>query len=278
MKNILFALLISLTALPARAAPAITRINAGKSLRCGYVEYEPALTRDLKTGAWRGFDYDIVQALADRLQIKAEFTAVSSWATLAADLNAGKFDMLCSGDWIDPSVSRFALFSRPIFFQPTFIVARTGDARFGDAADLNDPKLKMVALDGDNPVFIARSDFPRAQVLTLPNTTDFPQVLLNVAERKADFTIVDAYTFGLYNKNNPAKLKLVRPNHPVRIYPVAYAFGPEEGQLRDAVNTALDQLILDGTIDRILDKYDVFPNTYYRAAVTYRNPYKQGKH
>ena len=51
-------------------------------------------------------------------------------------------------------------------------------------------------------------------------------------------------------------------------------FANEDVVLRDAVNAALDEMILDGTLDNIFDKYDAFPNAYYRATVSYTNPYK----
>jgi len=272
---ILTALLI-LTALPAFAAgPAIDRVNGSNSLRCGYVEYEPALSKDLKTGQWHGFDYDIVQAITNRLDLKTEYAAATGWGTVAADLNAGKFDMLCSTFWVHPNVAKFALFSRPAYFQPVFLVVRTNDSRFGGTRLLNDPKLTMVAIDGDNPIAIAKADFPQAKISTLPNMTDPSQVLLAIADGKGDFTITDAMTFGDYAQHNPGKLRIVNPDRPVRVYPSSYVFRSDDGQLRDAVNAALDELILDGTIDRIMNKYDTYPNGYYRATVPYRNPYKQ---
>ena len=261
----------------AHAQPALERVNQSQTIRCGYVEYSPALMKDLNTGQWSGFDYDILKAIGSRLQLNVAHTAATGWATVVADLDAGKFDMLCSGFWVHPNVGKFALFSRPAFFQPVFIVARATDDRFMPSTAMNNPDFKMVALDGDNPVYIAKADFPQVQVLTLPNMTDFSQVLVNAATGKADFTIVDAYTFGVYNAHNPGKLRIVDPAHPVRTYPVSYVFGKDDVVFRDAVNAALDELILDGTIDAILNKYDKYPHAYYRATVPYKNEYKKAE-
>lgn len=266
--------LLSLS-IPAYAGSVLDKVNASGTIRCGYVEYSPALTKNLETGQWQGFDYDVLQAIGNRLQLNINYTAPTGWATVVTDLDSGKFDMLCSGFWVHPNIGKFALFSRPVFFQPVFVVARADDSRFSSKTDLNTPDLKMVALDGDNPVAIAASDFPEAETLILPNMTDFSQVLVNVETKKADFTIVDAYTFGAYNKHNPGKLKIVASDHPVRIYPVSFVFGKDDIVFRDAVNAALDELILDGTIDRIFDKYDEYPNAYYRAEVPYKNNYKK---
>ncbi len=266
-------LLLSVHPASARTS-GMDHVNASNHLRCGYITYEPALTKDLKTGAWRGFDYDIVRAIANRLELQADYTAETGWATVVADLNAGKFDMLCNTFWVHPNVAKFALFSRPAFFQPVFVVARAGDNRFASGVIPDDAKLKMASLEGDNPVAIAKADFPRVQILTLPNMTDPSQVMLSVADGRADFTIEDAVTFHQYDKNNPGKMKIVTPAKPIRIYPSGFVFRAEDGQLRDAVNIALDELILDGTIDRIMNKYDHYPLSYYRAEVNYRDPYR----
>jgi len=257
----------------AKAEGAISRVNNSGDLKCGYVEYRPALEQDLNSKEWKGFNADVMRVVAQRLELNLKFTTPTGWATVVADLNAEKFDMLCSGFWVHPNVGKFALFSRPIMFQPVFLVVRSDETRFSNNKDLNNENVIMVALEGDNPVNIAKSDFPKTKILELPNMTDFSQVLVNVEKGKADFTIVDAYTFGAYNANNPDRLKILNTENPVRIYPVSYVFHKEDVLLRDAVNAALDEMILDGTMGKIFDMYEEYPNAYYRAVVPYNNPY-----
>lgn len=278
MKKLRFLTVVAVLALsvPAQAAPKLSRVNTTQTLKCGYVPYPPAMVKDEKTGEWSGFDVDVTKAVTNRLGLKLEYTTETGWATIVPDLNAGKFDVLCTSFWVHPDVAKFALFARPYFYQPVFVVARADDERFAKGIpNLDDPALKMSAIDGDNPVAIAAADFPKAQVVTLPNMTDFSQVLLEVADKKADFTIVDAVVFGTYNKTNPGKLKIVDAAKPARVYPAAFVVSSEDYQLRDAINAALNELILDGTIDRIMDKYDVYPNAYYRAVEAFRNPYRK---
>lgn len=269
-----WAFLLAITAFSTSsyAGDTLSRINETQTVRCGYVEYSPALIKDMKTGIWSGFNADIMKEVGQRLDLKVEFSSPTGWATVVADLNTKKFDMLCSGFWVHPNVGKFALFSRPFIFQPVFVVARANDERFDHPLDLNSPDLKMVALEGDNPVNIAKADFPKAKILELPNMTDFSQVLVNVADGRADFTIVDAYTFGAYAKNNPGKLKLVNTHHPVRVYPVSFVFNSNDSVFRDAVNAALDEMILDGTMDKIFQKIDIYPHAFYRATIPYKDP------
>lgn len=276
MRFITLTLLAILSILPTKSAEAgaLARVNSTNRLLCGYVSYAPALTKNLTTGVWEGFNADILQAVGKRLDLAVEFKVETGWATVATDLAAGKFDMLCSGFWVHPNVGKYALFSRPFMFQPVFLVARADDARFDGPLNLNDPLLTMSALDGDNPVNIAQADFPKAKIMTLPNLTDFSEVLVSVATKKADFTLVDAATFGAFDRYNKGKLRLVHVDKPVRIYPVSYAFAADDVTLRDAVNAALDEMILDGSMDKIFDKYNEFPHAYYRAVVPFKNTYE----
>src|SRR6185369_15690588 len=112
MENPLILAALLLGAFPAHAEPALTQVNKTGKIRCGYVEYAPALTKDMKDGHWEGFNNDIIQAVAHRLDLNAEFSTPTGWATVVADLNAGKFDVLCSAFWVHPNVGKFALFSR----------------------------------------------------------------------------------------------------------------------------------------------------------------------
>ena len=77
---------------------------------------------------------------------------------------------------------------------------------------------------------------------------------------------------GAYNKNNPGKLKLINTQHPVRVYPVSYVFQSTDVIFRDAVNAALDEMILDGTMDKIFNKIDIYPHAFYRATISYKDP------
>jgi polar amino acid transport system substrate-binding protein len=273
MTTLMLSAALILVATTAQAKPALDRVIAANTIRCGYIEYAPALTNE--NGTWKGFNADIIKAVAQKLELKYEFATATGWGTIVADLESGKFDMMCSAAWVHPNAAKFSIFSRPIMYQPIFVVARADDKRFSDKTNLDDPNLKMVTLDGDTPVNIAINDFPKAKMLTLPALSDFSEVLVNVADSKADFTLVDAYTFGAYNKNNPGKLRIIGQDKPIRVYPLAYEFHKEDVVFRDAVNAALEEMVLDGTMDKIMQKYDDFPLSFYRAARSYTDPYKR---
>src|SRR5689334_8493641 len=102
MRRFLIIVLALLSSLPAYAQPAIDHVNSTNTVRCGYVEYNPGLVKDLQTSRWTRYDYEITKAVGERLQLKVDYTAPTGWATVVPDLKTGKFDVLCSGFWVHP--------------------------------------------------------------------------------------------------------------------------------------------------------------------------------
>lgn len=267
MIRLFFVFLIILSS-PIQASDTMARIMKDGVIRCGYVVFEPGMRKDTASGKLSGHDHDVMAAVAQRLDLKVAYAAEAGWGTFTADLQTKKYDALCSASWVNPKIGKFVLFSRPLHFESLYLIARADDTRFDhDLANANNEKIKFVGLEGDNPIFIAKTDFPKMKIMELPDMTALAQTLVNVATSKADVTIVDKYTFEVYHENNPGKLKIVRPKHPVRVYPASFVFAPEDYLLQGAVNAALDELILDGTIQRINQKYAKYPGVYLDADI-----------
>ena len=249
----------------AQAGPALDKAQIGATLNCGYVSYPPALVKDAKTGEWSGFDKDFIVEIVNRLRAKHVFKYESNWGTVPEDLKTGKYDVLCSTYWVNPEKAKFVLFTRPLYYQPIFIVTRIDDHRFDkDLSKLNDPKVTMVALEGDVPVGVIQNDYPKAKLMTLPGmSSKYSDTMLWVADGKADAGIMDASEFYNYNKNKPGKLKLTALDRPVRLFPVSFVLSQNEMALWHAFNTAIEEMQLDGTLDRIMRKYIFAPHAFY---------------
>ena len=259
----------------AATSSADARVVNSQTLNCGYVPYYPAMLKNEQTGVYEGYDVDVMNALAQRMGLKLNWATESSWMTVATDMENGKFDMFCNTYWTNPKTAQHVLYSRPVYYQPLFVIARADDTRFdADLGRINSPDIKVAVLDGDAPVAIVEERFPKAQLHSLSHNLPFSQVLVEVADKKADVTISDTNNLGGYLAQNPGKLKVVRVQEPVRIFPVSFLFGPDDHQLKNAVDNALHQMILEGSLDKILDKYEQNAHAVYRAQVPLRNPYK----
>jgi ABC-type amino acid transport substrate-binding protein len=117
---------------------------------------------------------------------------------------------------------------------------------------------------------IAGSDFPKARKVSLPQLSDFSQLLLNVATGKADATIAATHEALLFNKNNKRKLKRVDVGQPIRVFPNVFFFNKGETKLASMLNAAIDEIEYKGELDSIINQYEPVPGAFYRAAHPYR--------
>ncbi len=79
-----------------------------------------------------------------------------------------------------------------------------------------------------------------------------------------------------YNKHNDKKLKNIVPNNPVKYFPNTYMLRGGETQLKEMLNVTIQELISEGYIDRLIEKY--LPDSSYPNAVfPVSQPYEVSK-
>lgn len=247
------------------------KILKNQIIKCGYLNYDPMLVRDPNTGEFSGIMYDLTETLGQKLGFKIEWAYESSWGLVGQDLEAGKFDMMCSGGWVNPMQMKSYDYSKPLYFMPVYPVVRSGDNRFNkDISRINSPDVKIISPDGDIPVYIRDEHFPKAQIVTLPNLADYNQLYLDIAGGKADVTFFDADFVGRFIKNNPGKVKIIKTDPPTRLYPTAYVFKHDEYSFAQMINSAVDELVYTGAVDKVLQKHNVDREGYFVFSETYR--------
>ena len=126
-------------------------------------------------------------------------------------------------------------------------------------------------MDGELGATIARSDFPRARRLELPQNADFSQMIANVVARRADVVFLAAGAAAEYQTANPGRI-VKASAQPVRVFPDAIMLPQGQYELRQALNYALLEMLNDGTVERILRRYEQSPGTFLRVAPPYRQP------
>ena len=76
----------------------------------------------------------------------------------------------------------------------------------------------------------------------------------------------------LFLDKNPGTLTDIDPDNPVRVFPNAYAFKLGEVKFQEMLNGALDEMIDDGTMEKLIRKYEHHPDEFYRVAKPYAIP------
>src|SRR5687767_190989 len=203
-----------------RAALALDKINETRTIRAAYINYPPSFVVDPNSKAKGGIMHEAAVAVADAMEVKLQYVEETSWATMIDTLSSGRADMVVSGIWPSSTRALKADFSRVVYYSPIHAYVRAGDNRFdGDLAKVNRRGIRIATIDGELSSIVARTDFPEAAAVALPQQTDIAQLLLQLSTDKADLTFVEPAVAQEFMDKNPGVLRRVANVEPVRIFP-----------------------------------------------------------
>ena len=243
------------------------RVIRTGTIRCGYAVWPPFFRKDANTGQLSGFNYDIIEAVGRELNLKIDWVEEAGFGNYIEGLKAGRYDVMCQTVWPDAGRLKNALVTIPAHYHKVHIITRSDDNRFDNGWQiLNDPKFKVVAVDGDITDTIARTDFPKAQLVSLPQAADARQMFTEIETGKADATFVDYGFFLDYDKQNPGKLKVA--GNVLRVYGSVFSVNNGEVMLKTLLDNTLIALINNGRIKEILSQH---PTTAMSPAPTFVN-------
>lgn len=276
---------ITLIALSACNNSVVQRTNSEQSvydrvmqqgkIRCGYVLYTPGCLKDPNTGKLSGIGIETLELVAKNLGLKVEWTEEVGWGSMIEGLQTNRYDMVATPVWTNANRAKQADFSKSLFYSPIFIYVKKGDKRLsGDNAlqQLSSGKFTIATIDGETAEIIAREDFPTAKKVSLPQLSDLSQLLLTISTGKADVTFMEPASAAPFIAHNPGAVEVLKADKPIRIFPNCWMFKRNQMEFKDMIDTALEQLINSGAVDKIIRKNEPAPNTLYRDALPYAVP------
>ena len=274
---LLFAMLFAAGCKPA----ATDRVPAGKSalervvssgkIRCSYLIYSNYFRKDPNTGALSGIFYDVMEEIGKNSSLKIEWVEEVGYENIFAGLDAGRYDVFAAGLWPNTSRAKAAFFTVPICYSIITTWGRPDEKRFSeDLTAIDSPSVRIATIDGAMEDIIARTDFPKASCVSLPQLSPFTQNFLNITSRKADVTFAEPSVVAEFLRTNPGALKQIAPDRPLRIFGNSLVVRKGEIELKEFMDVALRELLYSGRIEKILERYDAGPNLFPRVAIPYR--------
>lgn len=241
-------------------------------IRVGYVVYPPGMIKDPNTGELSGIFHDALEEAGKNLGLKINWVEEVGWGTMIEGLKAGRYDMIGSPVWPNSSRAKNVDFTIPLNYSAVGVYTRTGDNRFTDLTRINNSNVTIATIDGEMSSFIAKAAFPNAKVISLPQDAQVSQLLLNVRTSKADITFVETAIAEEFLAQNPGSVQNIVPNNPVRSFGNTMLVPKNQDGFKSMINSALEELFNSGTVDVLIDKYEKYPGSFYRAAKPYALP------
>lgn len=158
-------------AAPATGSVGLERIRATGTLRVGYAPHVIPFSYFNSQGDLVGYDIAYIYALARDLNVDLEWVPFSDWSRLTADLVEGRYDLAVGGIFLTTERLRDTTTSKPYLQStPALIVRDELASKFLDGKALREAKdLRIAAFDSDILVPLAKTLFPKAEIVVLPD-------------------------------------------------------------------------------------------------------------
>lgn len=236
-------------------------------IRCGYTPYSVGLNRDPNSGALFGIYKNIIEAVGRKLELEIEWSEEIGWGQQIEGLQAGRYDIISSPVSVTGPRSRTADFTIPLYFSPVWSWVRADDHRFDDKGwpEIDKPSVTICTMDGEQTEAMAKFYFPQARRLSIPQNSDFSVLMQNVVSGKADLTFAEPLSVYEFMENNPGALRQIKGDEPLTLVPNVMMLRLGEPEFKAMMDNVLGELFLSGAIDKAIDAYEKYPDSYVRA-------------
>ena len=198
------------------------------------------------TGDLTGYDVEIIEAVAEKLDLEVEFKE-TQWDAIFAGLDAGRFDVIANQVTINDDREEKYLFSAPYTVSPGVIVVKDDDDSISSFADLEGKTAAQSLTSNWNE--LARESGAKIEAVE-----GWAQAVALLRQGRVDATINDKLTYLDYETTDgPTGLKIAAETDEAGEQ--AFTFTKDKTALVKAVDEALDELRADGTLAEISDKY-----------------------
>ena len=216
-------------------------------------EYPPYGYLDEATGDYTGFDLELAQELCNR----RGWTLVKqpiNWDNKDAELDSGSIDciwngMTCTG----PDRENAYTWSRP-YVNNSIVVAVMADSDIQTPADLAG---KVVIVQSDSSAETALKSEELAELAgtfaDLQRNPSYNTCFTDLQSGAVDAVAVDIGVARYQMRNKPDTFRILDEPISTEKYGIAFKLGNEA--LRDQVQETYDEMLADGTVMKIAEKY-----------------------
>ena len=222
----------------------LSTVEPGKLIMSTNAAFPPyEMTTD--SGEFEGIDIETAQAIADKLGLELQIDDMEFDAALLA-VQQGKSDMVMAGVTVTDERQNVMDFTDSYATGIQSIIVKEDS----DIASVDDLAGKKIGTQrGTTGYLYCSDDFGDENVVAYDNGLTAVQMLNN---GQVDCVVIDNAPAKEFIAANPG-LKLLDTAYVEESY--AIGIGKGNTELKDAINTALEELKADGTLQAIVDKY-----------------------
>lgn len=227
-------------------------ITGNGKMIIGYTDYAPM--NYFEGDEFVGFDTDFAKAVCEKLGVEPEFIEIN-WDTKEVELNAKSIDCIWNGFTITEERKENIEFSKPYIENKQVVVIKAENKdKFKDTASLATASLVAEVSSAGESAIADDENLKKANYVAVQKQTDG---LLEVKAGTADAVVLD-YTLAdamVGEGTDYEELMIIDGlDLCVENYGIGFRKGSDAAQ---KVNEIIDELLADGTLQEIADKYDL---------------------
>ena len=216
--------------------------------------YPPLQFIDPKTGGAIGWEYDAMEEMAKRLNMKVEIQN-TSWDAMIQSVSDGQYDMGMTGITIREDRKEKVDFSDPYMHSEMRMLVRAEEDRFSDEKEFAAKEdLLIAAQPGTTPFYVSVYDIldgneanPRIKLFET-----FGATVQALRAGDVDLVLTDGVAANGYVESSGGQLKVI--GGPLGSEDFGFIF-PKGSDLVPAFNAAIASMQADGTIDALNTKW-----------------------
>lgn len=255
MKKVLAIAMMLLVAIVALAGcGADSKKDAGKKIVVGLDDNFPPMGFKDEKNEIVGFDIDLAKEASKRLGREVEFKAID-WNSKEAELKSGRVDILWNGLDITEKRKENMLFSNPYMENRQIVfVAKGKNVSIKSVADLAGKTIGTQSGGTSEEFFEANGGKVKATMKEAKYYPDFINAFMDLENGRIDAVVGDEIIGRYYISKHPDKIEAV-DTVIGEVSQFGFAFRKDDQKLRDEVQKVFDEMIADGTVAKISEKW-----------------------
>jgi len=216
-------------------------------------EFPPYGYKD-DNGSYTGFDLELAEEVCHRNNWTFKAQPIN-WDAKDAELDSGSIDCIWNGFTIDGRENDY-LWSEPYFDNKQVFVVKTNsninslDDLSGKTVETQKDSSALAALNGDNKTL-------KEKFSTLTEVADYNTAFMDLESGSCDAVAMDigVAEYDIKNKQNSGDFKILNDSITSEKYGIGFKKGNDD--LKNKVQSTLDEMFKDGTVSKIAKKYGI---------------------
>ena len=221
----------------------------GGTLIVGFDQDFPPMGFVGDNGEYTGFDLELAQEVAKRLGLEYKAQPIA-WDSKDMELESGNIDCIWNGFTMTGREDDYTWTEPYMANQQVFVVANDSD--INSQADLAG---KIVEVQADSSAEAALKEAPELTVTfkELLTTADYNTAFMDLEQGAVDAIAMDVIVAGYQIQQRNADFKILDDSLSEEEYGVGFKKGNTE--LRDKVQSTLEEMAEDGTLQEVSEKW-----------------------